>query len=65
MTVHRADPRESCRCDGGADGPEHRALVMRVNASFEKDRERALLGMAVASAEALRRRAIAPTNGHA
>ncbi len=59
------DPREGCRCNGGANGHDHRLLVMRVNASFEKDRERALFGQGNTTSEALRRRAIAPTNGHA
>ena len=59
------DPREGCRCEGGVNGHQHRALVMRVNGSFEKDRDRAIFGQTMNTSEALRRRALAPTNGHA
>lgn len=58
------DPREGCRCEGGVDGHAHRALLMRVNASFEKDRERAIFGQTMNTSQALRRRASAPSNGH-
>lgn len=59
------DPREGCRCEGGADGHEHRTLLMRVNRSFEKDRERAIYGQTMNTSEALRKRALAPMNGKA
>lgn len=50
----------ACGCGSPA---EHRALVARVDRSFEADRERAVLAMRVATSEALRVRALAPTNG--
>lgn len=60
----RQDPRESCRCEGGPTGDQHRALVMRVDRSFEQDRERAIFSQTVNTSEGLRRRAVAPMNGH-
>lgn len=57
----KQDPREGCRCES----PGHHALlVARVDRSFEQDRDRALLAQKVATSEALRIRALAPTNGH-
>lgn len=51
-----------CTCASPGD---HTLMLMRIDASFQRDRERALLGQMVATSEALRRRAGAATNGHA
>jgi len=61
----KQDPREGCRCEGGHTGHEHLLLVKRVDRSFEKDRERAIFSQTVNTSEGLRRRAVAPLNGHA